>query len=185
MDIELKNGVIRYYGNPAGYIAEDKAVVDRLFAGAELRNWLERRQLTPEWTDGVYDRLVAHSAAGPDEAVPPIRSCRVWQLKDDMDPLMKFICLTETRERFGEPEPDHYRLAYDGQVATSDLEEIWDLFNTSVPPGFKGHALSISDVVELYDSAGSEYFYVDRYGFAKIAFGGEEQAQGFQLEMGL
>jgi hypothetical protein len=184
MDIELRNGVIRYYGNPAGYVKDGKAVVDRMFAGQELCGWLGRQNLTPEWTDGVYDRLsygiLAHAG---DET--PLKSCRVWQLRDDVDPLMKFAGYDETAARFGEPDVGNYRLAYDGEVATNNLDELWEIFNTRIPRGFEGHSLSMSDVVELYDHEGSEFHFVDRFGFKQIEFGDGSQGQEFDMKMGV
>jgi hypothetical protein len=101
--------------------------------------------------------------------------------------MIKFASLEETRARCGEPEPENYRLAYDGDVATNDLDEIWDAFNVKLPPGFDGHSLSMSDVVELYDHNGSAFHFVDRFGFAQIAFGGEEpiQTQDFGMNLSM
>lgn len=73
LGIALKNGLISYYGNPAGYTEKEKAVVDSIFRNDELTAWLKNRSLTPHWTDGVMERL----AAGNGWAVwrkPPHRS---------------------------------------------------------------------------------------------------------------
>ena len=80
--IEQKNGCIIYYGNPAGYIEKDAAVMDAMFQSDELERWLSRNHLTPKWTDGVYERLSSGSIpATSDEAVVMLKSCRIWQLK--------------------------------------------------------------------------------------------------------
>ena len=50
--ITLQNGLISYYGNPAGYTEKNKAVVDRIFQSDELSGWLRGRGLAAEWTDG-------------------------------------------------------------------------------------------------------------------------------------
>jgi hypothetical protein len=74
---------------------------------------------------------------------------------------------------------------YDGQIDTNDLEAIWTKFNTSRPAGYTGYSLSMSDVIELYDGAGSEFHYVDRFGFKRVGFEGHqpEQAQGMAMSM--
>jgi len=102
-----------------------------------------------------------------------------------VDVMMKFIGYEELAQRFGEPDPENYSLVYDGQIETNDLEAIWTKFNTSRPPGYSGHSLSMSDVVELYDHAGSEFHYVDRFGFRQIGFDGQgpQQAQGMVMRM--
>lgn len=183
MNIELKNGVIIYYGNPAGYVRERKAVADRMFAGPELADWLEKQGLKAEWQNGVYDRLSDGAAEAGEKAA--LKSCRIWQLKDDADVLIKFISLAEARTRFGEPDVQNYRIAYNGQMVTNDLEKIWDIFNTRHPAGFDGHLLSMSDVVELYDSTGSDFYYVDRFRFQPIEFGEPKQNQDFDIKMGV
>jgi hypothetical protein len=45
------------------------------------------------------------------------------------------------------------------------------------PSEFAGHALSMSDVVELYDDNGSEFHNVDRFGFTPIDFNNFQQTQ--------
>jgi hypothetical protein len=173
---ELRGGVIRHYGNKAGYTEGGKAIVDTMFASPELSGWLGERRYDVEWRDGVYDRLT--NAAGP--GAPELKRVRIWQLKPDVDPMMKFIGYGESLKNFGEPRPENYETVYDGQPGTNDLDEIFELFNLSHPEGFAGHSLSMSDVVELYDGSGAggaalcEFHYVDRFGFNQIEFGPEQ-----------
>ena len=51
-----------------------------------------------------------------------------------------------------------------------DLETIYTKFEREFPQRSTGHPISISDVIELYDRQGSEFYYVDHYGFQKIGF---------------
>lgn len=181
--ISLKNGLISYYGNPAGYTEKQKAVVDSIFRNDELSGWLKSRSLTPEWTDGVMERLLAGERMGGMEAATPLKNVRIWQLKPDVDILMKFISYEEMVRQFGEPSPEDYRIAYDGQLDTNDLEAIYARCNINHPPGYNGHSLSMSDVVELYDAQGSGYHYCDRFGFEQISFEGPEQTQTMDMGM--
>lgn len=59
--IEFKNGCIVYYGNPAGYLKEDKATVDKMFQSKEFEEWLADRNLEALWKDGVFERLSKES----------------------------------------------------------------------------------------------------------------------------
>lgn len=181
--ISLKNGLISYYGNPAGYTEKEKAVVDRIFQNEELSTWLKSRSLTPEWTDGVMERLIAGEQMTGMEPSAPLKSVRIWQLKTETDVRMKFISLDDMIKGFGEPDPEHYRIAYDGQLGTNDLEAIYTRCNVDHPPGYKGHSLSMSDVVELYDGDSSEYHYCDHFGFQKINFKSPEQTQTIDMSM--
>jgi hypothetical protein len=171
MSVELKNGIVHYYGNKAGFVEDDRAIVDTMFAVPELSRWLAERRYAVEWRGGVYDKL-----NGAEEA-PPLKRVRIWQLKSDVEPLKRFAGYDELLEKFGEPCSVDYDIAYDGQPGTNDLNELFELFNVSRPEGFAGHSLSMSDVAELYDESGSEFWYVDRVGFREIGFGGETPGQ--------
>lgn len=97
---------------------------------------------------------------------------------------MKFAPYDLLVQRFGEPEAQNYQVAYDGEIETNDLERIFEKFDAGPPvPGYVGHSISVSDVIELYDGEGSEYYYVDSRQFKAVAFGAEEpeQAQMMQL----
>ena len=182
--ITLKNGLISYYGNPAGYTEKDTAVVDRCFQNGELTAWLQGRALTPRWTDGVLERLLAgEQLVGNDESAAPLKNVRVWQLKADTDVRMKFIGLDELKKQFGQPDPRNYRIAYDGQLGISDLAAIERRCVDNPPPGYDGHALSISDIIELYDESGSQCHYVDRVEFKQIDFAPKPPTQGMEQSM--
>ena len=43
--------------------------------------------------------------------------------------------------------------------------------------------MSMSDVVELYDASGSEFYYCDRVGFRPIRFDDQEQIQCEEMTM--
>jgi hypothetical protein len=190
-NIEIRNGRVMYYGNEAGYVDNGKAVVDPIFRGDALSAFLKKEKLEALWTNGVYDRLAAAGEAVAEtpqasvtgqahgsSASPILKSCRVWQLKPDVDICMKFIGYDELLKNYGEPDPANYRLAYDGQVETNDLEALYAKFNTEQPPGYDGHSLSMSDVVELYDETGGAFHYVDRFGFREIGFDPSGQQLG-------
>ena len=180
--IQMKNNSILYYGNTAGYLdaKRNTAVVDPMFRTGEMESYLsEQKGLSVEWASGTYDRLT--SGISDTEGNPQVlKKCRIHQLKPDADVMMKFIGYDELTERFGEPDPENYEVVYDGEVSTNDLEALYEKFNIDHPPGYKGHSLSISDVVELYDVSGSTFHYVDRFGFKEIGFQqtGQEMCQG-------
>lgn len=179
--IGIENDIIMYYGNAAGYISGDVAVVDPLFEAPELKDFLARqRQVSKvKWTDGVFDRL--SNGQRKNNEITPLKNCRIWQLKPESDIMMRFIGYDKTVEKFGEPDLQNYVKVYEGQVETNDLEGIYAKFNMTHPEGFTGHSLSISDVVELYDDIGSEFYYVDQIGFTQIDFEPPVQTQSMQI----
>ena len=87
-------------------------------------------------------------------------------------------------EKFGEPEPDNYRMVYDGEIETNEMERIFEKFNGEQEvPGYMGHSLSVSDVIELYDEGSSEFYYVDYTDFKPVAFGGPEPSHSQTLQL--
>lgn len=187
--MEQKEGLIYYYGNPAGYPVFDKlngkenAVVDRIFQNGELTALLETNGFTPQWTEGVMERLLAGNRMGDSPQAVPFKKVRIWQLKPETDVYMKFISMDEMEQKFGSPDPGNYRIAYDGQMGTNNLDSIYTRCNTDHPDGYKGHSLSMSDVVELYDAGGSEFHYCDRFGFKEISFEPDTQKQCMEQSM--
>lgn len=183
--IQIKNNRILYYGNMAGFIDKDTAVVDPMFETDELKSYLSNTKgLNVEWKIGTFERL-ASGKLDQEGNAQILKACRVWQLKPDMDIMIKFIGYDELLEQFGEPDPSNYRVVYDGEVETNDLEQLYAKFNLDHPPGYEGHSLSMSDVVELYDDYGSSFHYVDRFGFRDIPFQESEPEQIQGPQMGL
>ena len=86
----------------------------------------------------------------------------------DADPTMRFIGYEDFVRKFGEPNIDNYTQVFDGDLGTTDLEEIYLMCQDNRPVGYRGHSLSLSDVVELYDKNGSKFYYCDRVGFRPI-----------------
>ena len=180
--IDNRNRLI-FYGNMVGYVKDDAAVVDEMFQTDELSHYLARLNLTPQWKEGVFDRLAAGEAPG-EELGQPQKGCRIWQLRKGVDVTMRFIGYEDLIQRFGEPDADNYTQVFDGDLGTNDLEQIYAICRDSPPPGYQGYRMALSDVVELYDDSGSEFFYCDRVGFRPIQFNQhQEQNECHEMTM--
>ena len=87
----LSNSRALFYG---AFIARNKGikrkVVDEMFQTDELSRYLARMKLTPQWEEGVFDRLTAGEVPG-EELGQPQKGCRIWQLRKDVDVTMRFI----------------------------------------------------------------------------------------------
>ena len=61
-----------------------------------------------------------------------------------------------------------YELKYEGEIEVEDvnktLEDLFTIFNINRPQDFKGHSLSVSDIVEL----DGKYYYCDNVGWTDI-----------------
>ena len=84
---------------------------------------------------------------------------------------------------YEQPPADSYQLVYDGELThpkecteNDVLERIFSLCNDDLPAGYRGHSLSMSDVVELYDGDNRDFFYCDEHDFAPVKFDADQAA---------
>ena len=105
---------------------------------------------------------------------------RIFQIATDRDTLgVKFSGLQETQniqrsnERSTRIDPTLYGEVYSGEVDCKSLEDVFSLFNVSHPPFFRGHSLSVSDIVEVTENKNNYLlgaFFCDNIGFEIIEF---------------
>ena len=63
----------------------------------------------------------------------------------------------------------NYNLVYTAPLSQNEtLDDIYERFNINHPADFRGHSLSVSDVVAIQRDGKSDYFYVDSVGFRKL-----------------
>jgi len=137
--IEMKNGLIVYYGNPAGYFKENKAIVDTMFQSKEFEDWIAEKKAVPEWTDGIFERLSkGEKVAELLEDKMLLKHVRIWQLKTDSDFELRFRGYDEVVKSTGEPSKDNYNVVFDGELETNNLESIYTKFNMDYPINKEG-----------------------------------------------
>lgn len=173
--IKIKRNLIDYYGNPCGYTKNRKATVDLNFKCEELLQWLEDQKFEIEWKPNIFEKLATNKNFYEYEDVAPLKATRVWQLSNTANIDLRFVSYDEMIKKHGEPNINDYECVFDGDLNTNELEEIYQICSFDVPKEYKGHSLSMSDVVELYLENEREFFYVDKYGFKAIEFLNEER----------
>ena len=176
--VDNRNRLI-FYGNPVGYVKADTAVVDEMFRTDELNQYLSRMNLTPRWEDGIFDRLVSGEVTG-EELAQSRKGCRIALKRMNVAVTIHQVRGSGTEVR--SPDAENYTLVFDGDLGTSDLERIYTICRDAPPPGYQGYRMALSDVVELYDDSGSEFYYCDRVGIQPIRF---EQKQDPCINMTL
>ena len=99
---------------------------------------------------------------------------KVFQVNGDIDyHNTKFLSYDSTLRAAGRVDPSIYRTVFDGDVDCDNLEEVFELLNTSLPAAYQGHGLSVSDVVEVCnDQTGNTdpgFYFCDTIGFRNLA----------------
>ena len=100
---------------------------------------------------------------------------RIYQINSDRDTDgYKFMGMDWVKKHWGEQGVDSeiYDKVYEGTIDGSSLEDVFRTFNFSRPVGFKGHSLSVSDIVEVIQSSETEpgFYFCDSIGFQMVEF---------------
>lgn len=99
---------------------------------------------------------------------------RVFQINGEKDKNnLMFRSFNDAQKNDG-VDPHIYRQVYGGIVNCSDIEGVFAMCNTDPPPGYFGHSMSVSDVVEICDGEHRGFYYCDSIGFEKIDFDTEK-----------
>lgn len=62
-----------------------------------------------------------------------------------------------------------YDFIYGGPLSGNEtLDSLYEKFNLDHPAGYKGHSLSVSDVVVMQKDGQAKAYYVDRFGFSEL-----------------
>ena len=120
------------------------------------------------------DLIYAHSVLQKYDVEQPqeANEYKIYQLKKgEENHLIRFAGYDEAMKYGAERTamPDSYELIYTGSLDEFDdenkLEAIYTKFNIDRPADFKGHSLSVSDIIVMNDEAS----YVDSFGFVDVS----------------
>jgi len=105
----------------------------------------------------------------------------IYQIRNDMNPddtqNYRFVSMNELKAMERTVERNNYRLVYaapytemmeQSVLMQTSLSDLYKTFNTEHPPDFKGHSLSVSDVIVLKHGDSITSHYVDSFGFVEL-----------------
>ena len=174
------------YGDGSETAAEDRKQI----AGHDGIFGIEKGE-NPAWLDWQNEREyrsmqaeLAEGSANKEAQLLYGSSDRygIYQLKDNPElDLFRFegtASLMErgiTKDNFDAIVPENYNLIYSGELADIEgdtqnekLGDVFLKFNTARPEDFKGHSLSVSDIVVLHENGKNSAHFVDSFGFTKL-----------------
>ena len=110
-------------------------------------------------------------AAQEQEAPQDKDTFSIYQIKDGNETrdlrFEPYDRLTTTGQRV---DPKNYALVYSAPLTQgTSLEDIYTRFNIDHPKDFKGHSLSVSDVVVLHQNGQDTAHYVDSFGYKDVS----------------
>ena len=121
---------------------------------------------------------VEEYAEGGYEAPQAENTFTIYQLKDDVPVDFHFRPLEEIQGKGLAVDPANYEKTYTAPLTPgTTLEGIFEKFNIDRPEDFKGHSLSVSDVVVLHQNGRDTAHYTDSIGFVEVPEFLREQKQ--------
>ena len=150
---------------------------------SELKSSLETiRSTAAEIINSIDKELAELSKTQEKEQAAPAQekdTFSIYQIKGGDE--TRDLCfepydrLTATGHRV---DPENYALVYSAELTPgTSLEDIYTRFNIDHPKDFKGHSLSVSDVVVLHQNGQDAAHYVDSFGYKNVPEFLQEQKQ--------
>ena len=104
-----------------------------------------------------------------------MKKYQIWQPNTETEQgrALQFISYRRVRKLNYEISENTYKKVYEGEIEEDDpsdtlmtLESLFQKFNINRPSDFRGHSLSVADIIILDDIA----YYTDDIGFKEIDF---------------
>ena len=94
----------------------------------------------------------------------------IYQLKDTPEARdIRFMNMDYLESKGISVNRENYDLVYTAPLEDgTSLEDIYTIFNIDHPADFKGHSLSVSDVVVLHQNGENTSHYVDSFGYREV-----------------
>ena len=95
---------------------------------------------------------------------------KIHQIKDIEKADYAFRSFNPNKFNFGDYE-ERYEMEFVSGMEQTDLEiceTIFHIFNLRRPEDFKGHSLSVSDIIEINRHGSSSFYYCNVCGFTKL-----------------
>ena len=132
-----------------------------------------------ELTEGQVKELYAKAQETAKTAEQDKDTFSIYQLKNsDETRDLRFEPYDRLQATGNVVDKANYELVYSAELTPgTSLEDIYTRFNIDHPKDFKGHSLSVSDVVVLHQNGQDTAHYVDSFGYKNVPEFLQEQKQ--------
>ena len=161
-------------GNPTAKMG-DALYIGTLEKCRELMGQLAAGELT----QGQVKELYAKAQEAAQTAAPDKDTFSIYQIKGgDGTRDFRFEPYDRLHAAGNVVDKANYELVYSAELTPgTSLEDIYTRFNIDHPKDFKGHSLSVSDVVVLHQNGQDAAHYVDSFGYKNVPEFLQEQKQ--------
>lgn len=158
--------------NFAGLSGEMADKYAKIFESPEIfysaNGQIHAQKVEPE-AEPTPEEAVSQDILEPSDT-PPLRQFSIYQLKrsDELHDI-RFEPYTYLHKNGIPCDIRNYDLVYSGHMRPHEsLENLFQKFNMERPEDFKGHSLSVSDVIIVRERGKNTAYYVDSIGFKQL-----------------
>lgn len=172
VDLFAKNGFDGYYDEPADVLSQRAASVSMLIQSGNdfpVRNMLlEVAKSNTEFSRESLEAVKKLDAFYQEQQVPRFSLYQIeWNNPSARH--LAYASHKELEQQGQAVDSRNYTFVYSGALSTGDsLDSIYERFNLQHPADFRGHSLSVSDVIVLHQNGQDQAFYVDSFGFQQV-----------------
>ena len=118
----------------------------------------------------MFMKLGKDIVAVPIEPKKQIGTFELFQLKSTPETrYMQFESYDRLTKHGNTVSQSNYGQVYSGKLFSGDtLDSIYERFNLQHPADFRGHSLSVSDVIVMHQNGQDQAYYVDSFGFKQV-----------------
>ena len=150
-------------------------VLDHIIVAGGTADHFSFRNSNPDMftvrEEAEYSVREPQAKLDPDSSPPKAGdSFTIYQLKDDESlRYIRFEGLDRIKKEGNTVDKDNYNIVYEAPMKPgTTLDDLYFQFNMQRPLDFRGHSMSVSDVVVLHQGEEDKAFYVDRFGFTEL-----------------
>ena len=172
VDLFAKNGFDSYYDEPADVLSQRAASVSMLIQSGNdfsVRNMLlEVAKSNTEFSRESLEAVKKLDAFYQEQQVPRFSLYQIeWNNPSARH--LAYASHKELEQQGQAVDSRNYTFVYSGALSPGDtLDSIYERFNLQHPADFRGHSLSVSDVIVLHQNGQDQAFYVDSFGFQQV-----------------
>ena len=172
VDLFAKNGFDGYYDEPADVLSQRAASVSMLIQSGNdfpVRNMLlEVSKSNTEFSRESLEAVKKLDAFYQEQQVPRFSLYQIeWNNSSARH--LAYASHKELEQQGQAVDSRNYAFVYSGALSPGDtLDSIYERFNLQHPADFRGHSLSVSDVIVLHQNGQDQAFYVDSFGFQQV-----------------
>ena len=94
-----------------------------------------------------------------------MKEVKILQIKESAETHYKMFTPLKRLERLGlQFNPNDYKVVFSGEMDVDNAEDVYMRLQFTKPEGYKGHSLSVSDIVVM----DGKYLFCDSFGFIDV-----------------